>query len=185
MSSAVTTDGEYIILLYPFLCKDLHPWKAEQETVQLILSLLSKLLLPRSCATSEITCDIGGSLKEVVPSQWGCQRHCDVLLQWWAIRILSSFRFHYMHQIKLSPQCTLLPITWWSSIAMYVLWSLRIGNQYSFFIWAMVNLQEYDLSLATPFVLVMPGVSCLSRMSRTCPQVIQQQPQPLKSKVSK
>lgn len=178
------------ILFYyiPFFCVEIYILqklsKKARNCATNIVSL-SKPLLPRSCATSVITCDSRGSFERGSPFQWGCQRYCSVLLQWWAVRILFSSGFHYMHQKKLSPQCTLLPITWWSSITMYVLRSLRTGNQYSFFIWAMVNLQEYDLSLATAFVLVTPGVSCLRRMSRTCPQVTQQQPQPLKSKAGK
>lgn len=59
---------------------------------------------------------------------------------------------------------------------MYALQSLRAGNQYSFSLWAMINLQEYELKLAAPFVLVMLGVSCLSRMSRTGRQAVYQQP---------
>lgn len=41
----------------------------------------------------------------------------------------------------------------------------------------MINLQEYELKLAAPFVLVMLSISCLSRMSRTLPQAVYQQPQ--------
>ena len=60
---------------------------------------------------------------------------------------------------------------------MYALQSPRAGNQYSFTLWAMINLQEYELKLAAPFVLVMLSISCLSRMSRTWPQAVYQQPQ--------
>lgn len=55
-----------------------------------------------------------------------------------------SFGFRYMCQMKLSSQCTFLPVTWWPSINMYVLQPLRVGNQYSFSLWATVNLQEGD-----------------------------------------